>query len=104
MYERRLSEDEHLNNFIADAPSINKMLDRYRRNDIVSNGEISYEKLVKNSPECHAYLYEIPFMTSSKDDKDEKPELKNCTYRELYKTYNTLEKPYYSADNVLTYV
>lgn len=104
LYERRLSEDEHLNNFIIDAPSANKMIDRYKRNDIIENGDISYEKLVKNNPKCHAYLYEIPFMTSSKDDKDDKPELKNCSYKELYDIYNTETKPYYSADNVLIYV
>lgn len=103
-YERRLDENEHLNNFIADAPSANKMIDRYRRNDILdNNGDISFEKLIKNNPECHAYMYEIPYMTSSKDDKDN-DDLKHCKYTELYKDNNSLDNPYYSADETSIYV
>ena len=103
-YDRRLNENEHLNNFIADAPSANKMIERYRRNDILDNkGEISYEKLVKNNPNCHAYMYEVPFMTSSKDDKDTE-DLKHCKYTELYGDYNTLNTPYYEADETSIYV
>lgn len=99
-YERRLTEDEHLNNFIMDAPSTNKMLDRYRRNNILDNrGEISYEKLVANNPDCHAYLYEVPYVTTEKDDK-----VDDCTYHELWREYNTLEKPYYRGEKVRTYV
>ncbi len=99
-YERSLSIDEHLNNFIIDAPSANKMMGRYRRNDITDNaGEISYEKLVAANPDCRAYLYEIDKMTTSKDDK-----VSGCKYYELWKTYNTLDKPYYKAEDVQTYV
>jgi hypothetical protein len=54
--------------------------------------------LVKNNPGCHAYLYEIPHMTKHKDDEDNDPELKNCTYYELFEDYNTLDKPYYKAE------
>ena len=99
-HERSLSTDEHLNNFILDAPSANKMMDRYRRNDIVDTvGEISYEKLVAANPECRAYLYEVERMTTSKDDK-----IKNCKYYELYGEHNTLSNPYYKAEGVQTYV
>jgi len=99
-YERRLSFDEHLDNFIMDAPSSIKMVERFRRNDILDlNNEISYEKLVKANPNCHAYLYDIPEMTTSKDDK-----IDGCTYYELIGEYNTIDKPYISAENVRTYV
>ena len=104
-YDRRLNEEEHLQNFIMDAPTSNEMLARYRRNDILDNrGEISYEKLVKNNPECHAYLYEVPHMTKSKADKDDDPELKKCKYYELFDKYNTLSNPYYKADDTQIYV
>lgn len=99
-YERSLSEDEHLNNFIMDAPSANKMMDRYRRNAILDNrGDISYEKLVAANPECRAYLYDVPKMTTSKDDK-----VKNCVYDELWRENNTLDNPYLHAEGVQTYV
>lgn len=95
IYERRLTENEHLDNFIMDAPSTNEMLSRYHRNNIVDNtGEISYEKLVQNNPDCHAYVYEVPKMTTSKDNK-----VKNCNYFELYGDHNTINNPYYKAIN-----
>lgn len=94
-YERKLTENEHLDNFIMDAPNTNEMLARYHRNNIVDNsGEISYEKLVQNNPDCHAYVYRIPRMTTSKDDK-----VKKCDYFELYGEYNNINKPYYKAIN-----
>lgn len=99
-YERRLSTTEHLDNFIMDAPSVNKMLDRYRRNDILdTKGEISYEKLVTANPGCRAYLYEIPYMTKTKDDK-----VDGCTYYELIDGYNTLDKPYMKGNKTRIYV
>lgn len=94
-YERRLTENEHLDNFIMDAPSTEEMLKRYRRNDILDNaGEISYERLVQQNPDCHAYVYRIPKMTTSKDDK-----VGGCDYFELYGEYNTADNPYYRAVN-----
>ena len=99
-YERKLSEVEHLDNFIMDAPSANKMIERYRRNNILdTRGEISYEKLVAANPECRAYLYEMDHMTTSKDDK-----VDGCTYYELYGEHNTISNPLYSADNARVYV
>lgn len=100
VYERKLTENEHLDNFIMDSPNTNEMLDRYRRNDIIDNsGEISYEKLVQKNPDCHAYVYRIPRMTTSKNDK-----VKNCDYFELFGEYNTINNPYYKASGVQTYV
>ena len=66
---------------------------RYNRNDIVDNsGEISYEKLVQKNPDCHAYVYRIPKMTTSKEDK-----VSDCDYFELYGDNNTINNPYYKA-------
>lgn len=95
VYERKLTENEHLDGFILDAPNANEMMRRYNRNDIVDNsGEISYEKLVQKNPDCHAYVYRIPKMTTSKEDK-----VGNCDYFELYGEHNTINNPYYKAIN-----
>lgn len=95
VYERKLTENEHLDAFILDAPNANEMISRYNRNDIVDNsGEISYEKLVQKNPDCHAYVYRIPRMTTEKDDK-----VSNCDYFELYGDNNTINNPYYKAIN-----
>jgi len=48
VYERRLTEDEHITNFIMDAPNGTELLERYNRNNILGpNGDISYEKLIQ---------------------------------------------------------
>ena len=91
IYEKRLSSLEHLNGFILDAPNVNEILARFNRNDILgSNNEISYEKLVKNNPGCHAYLYKLTAngMTTNKEDE------KDCDYTEYYMD---AEKPYLTA-------
>lgn len=97
IYDRYLNDIEHLNNFILDAPSSREMLARFSRNNILdNNGEISYEKLVKNNPGCHAYLYDLPTgMTKDKDDK------KACSYIEYC---DNVEKPKYKSDNAQVYV
>ena len=95
VYERKLTENEHLDSFIIDAPNSNEMMRRYNRNDIVDNaGEISYEKLIQKNPDCHAYVYKIPKMTTSKDDK-----VGGCDYFELHGEYNNINNPYYKAVN-----
>jgi hypothetical protein len=71
-----LSDDEHLENFIADALNSQEMLDRYKRNDILNEGLtekyktpiIDYTKLSKNNPNCHVHIYSIEKMTTTKKD------------------------------------
>ena len=94
VYNRSLTENEHLRNFIADAPTPQEMLARYDRNDILVNGQIDPEKLVQKNPKCRAYVYEIPRMTMHKDDK-----VGGCNYTELYGDNNTFANPYYKAIN-----
>lgn len=92
-YERYLGTNDHINNFIMDAPNTEEMLSRYHRNDILDNrGKISYLKLIQNNPKCPIHLYEIDRMTRHKKDK-----VKGCHY-EQYRS--TPEKPDYIADNV----
>ena len=103
-YPRRLTEDEHLDNFIVDAPSTEEMLKRYHRNDILDNtGEISYTKLIEKNPDCHAYMYDVSRMPRGKTPDGEDDIVSGCTYTELFKDNNSLDNPYYSASNVDIY-
>ena len=78
-YEKHLTDDEHLANFIADAPNAEEMVARFRRNDILYdiNGrkEISPTKLAAANPKCKVHTYSIPRMTTSKEDP-----VAGCTY------------------------
>ena len=75
-YDRHLDNEEHIKNFIADAPNSNEMLARHNRNDIIDDkGEISYIKLAQKAPNCKVHVYDIPRMTLTKDDK-----VAGCSY------------------------
>ena len=64
-----LSRDDHITNFIADAPNAVEMLKRYNRNDILDADEdIDYNKLAQKNPNCRVWLYDISRMTKAKDD------------------------------------
>lgn len=75
-YEAHLTDNEHLSNFIADAPSAAEMVARYDRNNILDeNGVISYSKLAIANPNCVVHRLTIPRMTTTKNDK-----IDNCQY------------------------
>lgn len=70
LYETHLDEEQHLTNFILDAPNATEMLNRFKRNDILNDsGEISYEKLSKANPDCLVHLYDVDKIPISKDSK-----------------------------------
>ena len=82
VYETYLSTDNHIANFIADAPNAVEMVKRFNRNDILAqNGEISYEKLALNNPQCRVHLWDIPRMTLNKMSKDP---VAGCSYQQIY--------------------
>ena len=69
-YYKKLSIDEHIANFIADAPNATTMKARYNRNNILDDdNDIDYEKLIKAAPDCRVWLYDIHRMTTGKKDK-----------------------------------
>jgi hypothetical protein len=76
-YEKHLTDDEHLANFIMDAPNASEMLERYRRNDIIDPEtlRISPTMLAAANPDCRVHVYDIERMTLTKDDK-----IKKCSY------------------------
>lgn len=64
-----LSRNDHITNFIADAPNAVEMIKRYNRNDILDADEdIDYNKLAQKNPDCRVWLYDIDRMTKAKDD------------------------------------
>ena len=92
IYKKHLSNEQHLTNFILDAPNATEIVNRYNRNNILDdNGEISYNKLIEKNPNCSVYLYEIDRMTKTKKDP-----VNGCTYAR-YKGSTT---PLQTAENV----
>lgn len=81
LYPNVLTRDEHIENFIADAPNAQEKIKRYNRNNILdASGEIDYEKLAVQNPDCRVWLYEIPRLTQGKKDKVE-----GCTFQQIWK-------------------
>lgn len=80
VYEKALSNEEHISNFIADSLNAKQMLSRYERNDILDeSGEISYLKLAKANPNCLVHLYEMDHMSTKKSDK-----VVGCNYTQYH--------------------
>lgn len=77
LYEASLTDNNHLDNFIADAPNATEMVARFNRNNIVNkdSGEISYTLLAEKNPDCQIHLYEMDRMTKNKKDP-----VPNCKY------------------------
>ena len=79
-YPNYMTRENHIVNFIADAPNAQEMVKRYNRNDILNvSGKISYEKLKANNPDCRVWLYDIPYLTVGKKDK-----VKNCSFNQFW--------------------
>lgn len=92
VYENHLTDNEHLQNFIADAPGANEMIARYKRNDILDErGEISPTLLAIANPDCLSHVYTMSRMTKTKKDK-----VKNCTYSQ----YHNSDQAHLTADGV----
>lgn len=86
VYEKHLTDTEHLSNFIMDAPNASEMMARFKRNNIVDDrGEIDPTLLAKNNPGCRTHCYEIPYMTTSKDVK-----VKDCNYIQYHGSENAV--------------
>lgn len=59
-YDNYLTNENHIENFIADAPNAQEMVDRYNRNDILdANGKISYLKLAQANPGLRVHVFDI---------------------------------------------
>lgn len=84
-YPMMITRDEHISNFIMDAPNANEMVNRYNRNNILEeSGYISYEKLMQQNPDCRVWLYDIPYLTNAKDDK-----VSGCQFNQFWPNGDT---------------
>lgn len=80
LYNKELKTEEHISNFIMDAPNSNEMINRYRRNNILDDrGEISPSLLAAANKDCLVHVYEIERMTKHKKDP-----IKGCTYQQYH--------------------
>lgn len=80
-YNASLTDDEHLDNFIADAPDGEEMVSRYERNQIVNaSGEIDPDILADVCPDLRVVILTCPRFTTGKKDK-----VSGCTLQHIYK-------------------
>lgn len=92
VYEKGLTDEQHLQNFIADAPGAAEMIARYNRNNILDErNEISPTLLAKANPGCHVNVYEISRMTKTKKDK-----IPGCSFAQ----YLNSDQAHLTANNV----
>lgn len=93
IYEKGLSDEEHIQNFIADATNSTEMMNRYNRNDVMEQKNFSPSKISLKNPDClvHVYTLTKDGMTTAK--KDKKP---GCSYQQ----YHNSDSPILKANNV----
>ena len=86
-YTMSLTDDEILDNRIADAKNATEMMDRYFRNQIVdASGELNAEIIYENCPDLRVIKIECPTFTTGK-----KNEISNTTIQHMYKNGRAIE-------------
>ena len=83
-YQKSIEMQNHVDNFIMDAPNSVEMMERYARNDILDDTtqEIDYEKLADRNKDLRIYLYDIPYLTLNKIKKDP---VANCKFQQIWR-------------------
>lgn len=80
-YGMNLTDDEILDNFIADAKNAEEMVSRYMRNDITdASGELTPDLLAEKCPDLRIIKISAPTFTTGK-----KNEVSNTTIQQIYK-------------------
>lgn len=80
-YTMNLTDDEMLDNFIADAKNADEMIDRYIRNNILdSNGNLDPDVLAEKCPNLRIIKIDTPRFTTSKKDK-----VSSTSFQQIYK-------------------
>lgn len=80
-YGMNLTDDEILDNFIADAKNAEEMVSRYMRNDITdASGELTPDLLAEKCPDLRIIKISAPTFTTGK-----KNEVANTTIQQIYK-------------------
>lgn len=80
-YTMNLTDDEMLDNFIADAKNADEMIDRYIRNNILdSSGNLDPDILAEKCPDLRIIKIDTPRFTTSKKDK-----VASTSFQQIYK-------------------
>lgn len=86
-YMMNLTDDEILDNFIADAKNAEEMIERYTRNDITDvSGELNPDLLAEKCPDLRIIKISAPTFTTGK-----KNEVPNTTIQHIYKNGRAVE-------------
>ncbi len=67
-YGKALSDQDVLNNFIADGKNAEEIVDRFLRNEIYVNGKLTPEGLANARPDLKVIKIECPYFTNDKDN------------------------------------
>lgn len=80
-YTMNLTDDEILDNFIADAKNADEIISRYTRNDILdSSGNLDPDLLAEKCPDLRIIKIETPRFTTGKKDK-----VSTTSFQQIYK-------------------
>lgn len=86
-YMMNLTDDEILDNFIADAKNAEEMIERYTRNDITNvSGELQPDLLAEKCPNLRVIKISAPTFTTGK-----KNEVSDTTIQQIYKNGRAIE-------------
>ena len=86
-YMMNLTDDEILDNFIADAKNAEEMVERYNRNDITNaSGELDPDLLAEKCPDLRIIKISAPTFTTGK-----KNEVADTTIQQIYKNGRAVE-------------
>ena len=86
-YSMNLSDDEILDNFIADAKNADEMIERYNRNNITdASGELNPDILAERCPDLRVIKISAPTFTTGK-----KNEVANTVIQQIYKNGRAVE-------------
>lgn len=86
-YSMNLSDDEILDNFIADAKNADEMIERYNRNNITdASGELNPDILAERCPDMRVIKISAPTFTTGK-----KNEVANTVIQQIYKNGRAVE-------------
>lgn len=80
-YTMKLTDDEMMDNFIADAKNADEMINRYIRNNILdSSGNLDPDVLAEKCPDLRIIKIDTPRFTTSKKDK-----VSSTSFQQIYK-------------------
>ena len=80
-YTMNLTDDEMMDNFIADAKNADEMINRYIRNNILdSSGNLDPDALAEKCPDLRIIKIDTPRFTTSKKDK-----VSSTSFQQIYK-------------------